>query len=836
MSKRPPKDTRKRSPREDSRQYDPSEHCLIDRFCAIEGEFCHRFFTYRGSRSCFLAYPGTQPWQDSMNGLASELRVRGYRIQSWEGFSAASTMFQRICKAIHANELLIAEISQLNPNVLFEVGYALAVGRDAVLLSDRNRRLSTHLGILQTKYQCFYEKREDILVFLERYHAQASASPKPNRSVPLMDTIDRDLEREGQVYVLPAWSDDVTRAIQKLLLPLKRKSVISDFTVSDPSDSLFDSFLEQARLIATAEYVLGILVSDSYSQAVERNAPVALLLGLSCGMGKEVLILQESPSKALMDVGTILHQFSGEQTAWEIAKRWFDTRVGLSQMDPQPPHSDARDDNSKPATAAVVAQRERRRRRARIRFFGPPDATLDHDLMEYFVETPEFEAARTGDKELFVGRKGVGKSSNFLALSEDIRRSHDMIPVMITPIDLEYEQLSLVLEQIGPIIHPNFLYPSFWKFIILTEIVRVIQENPSRLATSRLDEWDVLQIERVTAELDEPVSADFSTRIMNTLQKIHAQSKTTSPERVQEEVEKIVSKARLYRLEDALANLAKIYPVHVAIDDIDKRWNPEFHPSIPWLRGLLNEMNRIRRHFGRGMRSTIFLREDIYDRLRDQDPDYSNRSIFLLRWEKRQLAEVIAARVEFLTNQSFDSVDEAWQSLFDPIVNGTEVQEYLIERTLMRPRDLIQFCQLSLEHAQRRDSTLIAAEDVLGAESTFSQYLFDSVRTEYLLTYPGLDVLMRAFQGSEARDDTFSSELQQGQQELRANGIIWAQNETAIMRALYEAGFIGLGKASRSNCDYSWSRSFEDARRSAAGEPRLCIHPGFHSYLEIQKP
>jgi len=123
---------------------------MIDRFCAIEGHFCQRFFVFRGPGTCFLAYPSSQPWRDVMNFLAADLRRRGNRTQTWENVSGAGPIFTRVCKAIHANDVMVAEVTELNPNVLFEVGYALAVGRDVILLSDRNRGASNALGLLQT--------------------------------------------------------------------------------------------------------------------------------------------------------------------------------------------------------------------------------------------------------------------------------------------------------------------------------------------------------------------------------------------------------------------------------------------------------------------------------------------------------------------------------------------------------------------------------------------------------------------------------------------------------------------------------------------------------------
>lgn len=770
-----------------------------------------------------------------MRKLHLELNLRGYQSETWERTIGSTMLFRKVCDEIHAHDVLVAEISELNANVLVEVGYALAVGRDPLLLVDKHRT-SSSLKILRTFEQCRYNTRDEILVYLDRYFSKRTSIPVPNRVHPLLEDIDSNEGRDGAVYHVRASIDDNSNSIYRAITQSIPKYVhLTTVSQSDPEDSLFDNFREQARNIAQASFVVGNLVSQDYRDATIRNATVALLIGLALGFGKNVLVLQEDPSRIILDLGTILHKFAGESHAEEITKRWFrqqfegtavPSQDGSTAMDPPTSTTEV--------PQAALASRARRSRRARMMFFGSPDAHFDYDLMEYFVETPEFQSAANGTRQIYAGRKGVGKSATFKALHAELTERNTVIPVMITPLDLEYEQLATLLERIGVHIHPDFLYPSFWRFIIYTEIVKSIMLNESRfLDSSRLPVQTVSVIRQAAEEMAEPIAMDFSTRIINTLEQLDIRSQMAQPEGIHREVEQVISKNRLYKLEPALIALSKRFFIHIAIDDIDKRWKPNYLPSVLWLRGLLNEVDTIRRRFDGGLTSTVFLRGDMFEFLKSDDVDFANRSLMTLRWKKDGLAKVIAERIRVITGEEFIDITEAWDSLFPENVKGVRTLDYMADRTLMRPRDIIQFCQLALDASQRRGATSINEDDILRAEGDYSWYILEAVRTEYLITYPGIEEAIYTFDRVSPVIYDPGPILKKAWQNLITGGYTWATTEETVLHALYEIGFIGLTDSRMEYRWYSYDRKFEDAMRVTSENRYIVIHPAFHSHLQI---
>jgi len=329
------------------------------------------------------------------------------------------------------------------------------------------------------------------------------------------------------------------------------------------------------------------------------------MLGMAAGMGKRVLVLQEQPGPLILDLGTLLHRFAGVQDVRHITKSWFEEQLGEEQVSQSNQESETDQENSSVTQEAASTPisspngaRSRRIGQARIRFFGSPDANFDLDLMDYFVETPEYFSALQGAREIFVGRKGIGKSATFTAVGDALKQDRNVLPILITPGELEFEQLADVLSRLNIQIHPNFLYPSFWRFIIYTEMVKTLVEEGDRfLETRTLSQTNRARIRGIANELEAPIAMDFSTRIVTMLSELRERSSGVSPENIQPEVEKIVGQSRLYGLEDALIQLSESHTINIAIDDIDKRWNPAYEPSVLWLRGLLNEINTVRRRF-----------------------------------------------------------------------------------------------------------------------------------------------------------------------------------------------------------------------------------------------
>ena len=178
--------------------------------------------------------------------LVTELEARGIRGVRWEDSVRNDLLFSKVCEGIYANDFLLAEVTTPNLNVLLEIGYALAVGRQPLLLQDKNRKSWTR-DLLTTLESCFYTTRKDIHEYLSRWRTRSSIPSEPNRRLPFLENMgfyDHQEVRGTAYHLKPKvstdWISRVERSFNRSYFKLASM---------DPSDSVYDEFYPQARQI-----------------------------------------------------------------------------------------------------------------------------------------------------------------------------------------------------------------------------------------------------------------------------------------------------------------------------------------------------------------------------------------------------------------------------------------------------------------------------------------------------------------------------------------------------------------------------------------------------------
>ena len=357
-----------------------NQFATVDRFCAIEGVQCHKRIEFKGPWTFFFAYPSAKRWRDFSSELVKELAPRGLIGERWEDFVSNSLLFSKVCEGIYAHDFLLAEVSEPNPNVLLEIGYALAVGRLPILLNNKNWEPWSR-SLLTTLESCHYETREDIYQYIASLQKGSTTTPdKPDRRLPFLENmgIFEHPESAGTVYHLkPKLSADWISRVDRTL-----KNSYFKLGTMDPSDSVYDEFYPQAREIQGASLVVASLVSSRNVDWEQHNANVALLIGFAIGLGKQVLVLQEEPTAPILDLGSVSRPVETESQAEQIVTAWINAQTRLF------------------VTQGTESRRQESTRRhadlLRSVYLGHPDALQDNRLLDYFVPTKEFDDAIEG--------------------------------------------------------------------------------------------------------------------------------------------------------------------------------------------------------------------------------------------------------------------------------------------------------------------------------------------------------------------------------------------------------------------------------------------------------
>jgi len=77
----------------------------------------------------------------------------------------------KICGMLQACQLAIFDISTLSPNVLIELGFAFALGKEVIILKNKKTKMPSNLAALEPiEYRSVSELRDKLRLYLEPQH------------------------------------------------------------------------------------------------------------------------------------------------------------------------------------------------------------------------------------------------------------------------------------------------------------------------------------------------------------------------------------------------------------------------------------------------------------------------------------------------------------------------------------------------------------------------------------------------------------------------------------------------------------------------------------------
>jgi hypothetical protein len=145
--------------------------------------------------------------------------------------------------------------------------------------------------------------------------------------------------------------------------------------------------------------------------------------------------------------------------------------------------------------------------------------------------------------------------------------------------------------------------------------------------------------------------------------------------------------------------------------------------------GLLLASKDIAAKFA-GVRCVVLLRTDIYDMLLFQDRDKFRGDEFRIDWNESDLLDLALIRARVSMGVSLEA-DELWGMIFPASIEGTPIQKYLVGRTLMRPREMIQLCNSCRDTAEKNGNSRIEESDVIEAVAQYSNWKLQDLMSEY---------------------------------------------------------------------------------------------------------
>ncbi|WP_235112799.1 P-loop ATPase, Sll1717 family [Acaryochloris sp. 'Moss Beach'] len=181
--------------------------------------------------------------------------------------------------------------------------------------------------------------------------------------------------------------------------------------------------------------------------------------------------------------------------------------------------------------------------------------------------------------------------------------------------------------------------------------------------------------------------------------------------------------------------------------------------SLKVLTGLVAASDTLTAKYDGMIRPLVFLREDIFSVLPLNDANKLREDCgALLKWERVDLFKLLLRRLSYYANQKgINSVTEL-DTLFDKkeMRQRTKPSNYLLKRSMMRPRDMI--CLMNRTIEAMKDSVNdpfeetpveydnLTVEAIYTAEPGYSEWLKQELLDEWSVQHPRIKQLFDAIQ------------------------------------------------------------------------------------------
>jgi hypothetical protein len=399
--------------------------------------------------------------------------------------------------------------------------------------------------------------------------------------------------------------------------------------------------------------------------------------------------------------------------------------------------------------------------------FGMDSAEIDQNfLAKAFLYTSLFDRIKDGKKHLVLGRKGAGKTAVCLKLYDYLSKQGAQAS-LITPRDLQKFRTAM-LEKVSLNSAESALLA--WKYVFLIQLAEYLLEDGESVYGGNYLNWpDPLRQVRKFIVQHEGGETSWIEKTFHIIRSIKTIGIKTPAIEASMGVQDQNQEMREHDFDDKLDELTtairtslqrlSITPIYLLVDKVDEIWDPT-PESKQLIIGLLRAMKEVFEQFG-SVYAIVFLRSDIYESLEFHDSDKFHSMEERVWWKKAELKELLTLRAELSTNlvykrpeqqndkswaakpqKSIESlIDSAWEQFFPLHVKGEDSFEYLLRYTFMRPRDLIQLCNLCRDKAQNNKHTKIEEADIDDALPSYSQWKLEDLSDEYRIQYPFLETL-----------------------------------------------------------------------------------------------
>lgn len=483
-------------------------------------------------------------------------------------------------------------------------------------------------------------------------------------------------------------------------------------------------------------------------------------------------------------------------------------------------------------------------RLADISGFGGIDADADELLDRCFQDHPAYLNVLEHERFLIIGRKGSGKTAIFKRLLKDKDPAHFCFGYTFD--DYPWVHHDLQAQQGVP---EERRYVHSWKYLALMGTAKLLMNcdhsqpwsDEAADALAILEDFIVDSYGSRDPDLTQLFSPEKELKIKAGL---HLKFLDISGERVKVRDLPVHVQDVNRRVGDCV--LKALNPenrYYICFDQLDlglSTTDPKYAHRLIGLILAGRDLNIMAREAGKRFSVVIFLRDDIYKRLQFEDKNkITENHLSRIAWDQPRSEFTLKHLMERRFKEVLDD-DASWETLFDEDKEMPSRQSkyaHMRDRTFLRPRDMIKFCNLVLAAYKAREGELperFTNEDVINARAAYSQYLLAELADEIHKHVPHYEEYLEIIKTIGRTQFTKEQFIDRWNQRPAL-----ADSDThpeAALEELFEFSVVGYLKTGGGGggSSYVW-RYIDPSARFSPDASTFRVHPGFKEALDLAK-
>ncbi|EPM0361355.1 P-loop ATPase, Sll1717 family [Klebsiella aerogenes] len=405
---------------------------------------------------------------------------------------------------------------------------------------------------------------------------------------------------------------------------------------------------------------------------------------------------------------------------------------------------------------------------------GKLEAESDTYLDSCFLETSIFKGIMNFDpseknpdftKRIIVGRTGSGKSALLKKiLDEGSIKVYDKIEAENTI--FEHVKNNVFISSLNDSgIDLRVFYKSLWLHALLIKVIPALHRstyqsffnkiheliggkkksyNPE-LANEYIEQFkDVFFNDKALVEISNKMQSELSSKIGIKGIDLGGKLGREDTQRVQSETSSYVSRELIRKQKELIKILKEEFSevgqfrIIISIDDLDRSWLSSSDIRYDFINALLEAFRELLDV--KSVKILISIRTDIlmgiYNKtLRQDEKDQS--LIYSVSWSKDEIRQIIDMRINHLIKNKYKSSRAiTMRDILDFDINNVHADDYILDRTMLRPRDAISFVNYCLKEC---DGTVSINQDVvLMAEEKFFSSRKRALVSEWVTIYKNI--------------------------------------------------------------------------------------------------